>query len=143
MESKLPPKRTLVVKTAMTPYQSAVYEWVKTTGTLRLDPWHPLRAKTRRDFVPLQNKCMELRKVCNHPCLTYSDLVCEGDDLVRQCGKMIALDNMLVKLFSSGHRVLLFSTMTKLLDTVERYLQYVALFCDYCLVVLIVVVVVL
>ncbi len=47
----------------MTPYQSATYEWVKTTGTLRMDPWNPLRAKVKRDFVPLQNKCMELRKV--------------------------------------------------------------------------------
>ncbi len=36
---------------------------------------------------------------------------------------MLVLDNMLVKLFLSGHRVLLFSTMTKLLDTVERYLR--------------------
>jgi SWI/SNF-related matrix-associated actin-dependent regulator of chromatin subfamily A protein 2/4 len=31
---------------------------------------------------------------------------------------------MLVKLHRSGHRVLLFSTMTKMLDTVEFYLSW-------------------
>ena len=43
---------------------------------------------------------------------------------VRQCGKMYWLDRMLVKLFYSKHRVLLFSTMTRLLDLVQDYLNY-------------------
>lgn len=47
----------------------------------------------------------------------------EGDALVRQCGKFAALDRILVKLFLSGHRVLLFSTMTRLLDLLETYLR--------------------
>jgi hypothetical protein len=37
---------------------------------------------------------------------------------------MFWLDRMLVKLYASGHRVLLFSTMTKMLDTVEFYLNW-------------------
>ena len=33
------------------------------TGTLRTDPTQPLPGRTRRAFLPLNNKCMELRKV--------------------------------------------------------------------------------
>ena len=39
-----------------------------------------------------------------------------------QCGKFAVLDRMLVKLHASGHRVLLFSTMTKLLDLLVQTL---------------------
>ena len=54
------------MKCAMTPYQAAIYSWVKMTGTLRLDPAAPLVGgahRVRRAFVPLNNKVMELRKV--------------------------------------------------------------------------------
>jgi SWI/SNF-related matrix-associated actin-dependent regulator of chromatin subfamily A protein 2/4 len=64
-------------------------------------------------------------KVCNHPRLCYPDTEhFWGNDVVRTCGKMFWLDRMLVKLYASGHRVLLFSTMTKMLDTVEFYLNW-------------------
>lgn len=43
----------------------------------------------------------------------YSDF--DTTLLVRECGKMEALDRLLVKLHATGHRVLLFSTMTKVL----------------------------
>ena len=36
---------------------------VQMTGTLRTDPTQPQPGKTRREFLPLNNKCMELRKV--------------------------------------------------------------------------------
>lgn len=44
--------------------------------------------------------------------------------MVRTCGKMYWLDQILVKLYATGHRVLLFSTMTRMLDTVEFYLNW-------------------
>ena len=47
----------------MSRYQAAIYNWVKATGTLRLDPNNALAGKTRHPFVPLNNKVMELRKV--------------------------------------------------------------------------------
>lgn len=52
-----------MVKCAMSRYQAAIYNWVKATGTLRLDPNNALAGKTRHPFVPLNNKVMELRKV--------------------------------------------------------------------------------
>jgi len=81
---------------------------------------------------------MELRKLCNHFCLSYPHAPDPGwdetrgvqtpgwsfgGDLVRECGKLAALDRMLVKLHAAGHRVLLFSTMTRLLDLLELYLR--------------------
>ncbi len=44
--------------------------------------------------------------------------------MLTQCGKMMVLDRLLVKFFYSGHRVLLFSTMTKFLDLMEVYLMW-------------------
>jgi SNF2 family DNA or RNA helicase len=58
--------------------------------------------------------------VCNHPHLSYAQPPgADGADLARRCGKLAALDRMLVKLHATGHRVLLFSTMTRLLDLLE------------------------
>ena len=59
-------------------------------------------------------------QVCNHPALSYPHLFgLDTQHLVATCGKLLALDRMLVKLHASGHRVLLFSTMTRLLDLLQ------------------------
>jgi len=115
----------------MSAIQSAVYDWIKATGTLRVDPDdEKLRAQKNpiyqaKIYRTLNNRCMELRKACNHPLLNYpyfNDF--SKDFLVRSCGKLWILDRILIKLQRTGHRVLLFSTMTKLLDILEEYLQW-------------------
>jgi SWI/SNF-related matrix-associated actin-dependent regulator of chromatin subfamily A protein 2/4 len=64
-------------------------------------------------------------QVCNHPCLSYPPpFDFDPGMLVRRCGKFAMLDRMLVKLHATGHRVLLFSTMTRLLDLLETYLRW-------------------
>ena len=64
-------------------------------------------------------------QLCNHPMLSYHpEHWAVGDAIVRRCGKLVLLDEMLVKLKAGGHRVLLFSTMTRLLDLLEVYLQW-------------------
>lgn len=116
----------------MSGYQAAIYDWVKATGTIRLDPLdEELRVagnnnkRQARAYAPLQNKCMELRKVCNHPYLNYPPRGhMLNDDVIRLCGKLWILDRILVKLHRTGHRVLLFSTMTRLLDILEEYLNW-------------------
>lgn len=45
------------------------------------------------------------------------------EEIVRASGKFELLDRLLPKLQRSGHRVLLFSTMTKLMDILEVYLK--------------------
>ncbi|KAK9816457.1 hypothetical protein WJX72_000543 [[Myrmecia] bisecta] len=125
VESKLPEKVAVVVKVAMPAFQAAIYDWVKETGTIRLDPTGLRTSKHHHAYAPLNNKCMELRKVCNHPYLSYPpDYNYNPELLVRCCGKLAVLDRLLVKLHAAGHRVLLFSTMTRLLDLLEVYLRW-------------------
>ncbi|XP_054782253.1 ATP-dependent helicase BRM-like isoform X2 [Prosopis cineraria] len=131
VEGMLPPKVSIVLRCRMSAIQSAIYDWVKSTGTLRLDPEdekHKVQKNPvyqTKQYKTLNNRCMELRKTCNHPLLNYpffSDL--SKDFLVKSCGKLWILDRILIKLQRTGHRVLLFSTMTKLLDILEEYLQW-------------------
>ncbi|CAL9761957.1 unnamed protein product [Musa acuminata subsp. burmannicoides] len=44
--------------------------------------------------------------------------------IIRLCGKLEMLDRLLPKLKATGHRVLFFSTMTRLLDVMEEYLSW-------------------
>ncbi|XP_047315769.1 ATP-dependent helicase BRM-like [Impatiens glandulifera] len=131
VEGSLPAKVSIVLKCRMSAIQSSVYDWVKSTGTLRVDPEEEkLRVERNpkyqvKTYKTLNNRCMELRKTCNHPLLNYpyfNDF--SKDFLVQSCGKLWILDRILVKLQRTGHRVLLFSTMTKLLDILEEYLQW-------------------
>ncbi|XP_010507764.1 PREDICTED: ATP-dependent helicase BRM [Camelina sativa] len=131
VEGSLPAKVSVVLRCRMSAIQSAVYDWIKATGTLRVDPDdEKLRAQKNpiyqaKIYRTLNNRCMELRKACNHPLLNYpyfNDF--SKDFLVRSCGKLWILDRILIKLQRTGHRVLLFSTMTKLLDILEEYLQW-------------------
>eukprot|EP00252_Welwitschia_mirabilis_P019206 TRINITY_DN4386_c0_g3_i1.p1 TRINITY_DN4386_c0_g3~~TRINITY_DN4386_c0_g3_i1.p1 ORF type:complete len:2283 (-),score=553.97 TRINITY_DN4386_c0_g3_i1:18-6866(-) len=131
VEGSLPPKVSVVLRCRMSALQGAIYDWVKATGSIRLDPESEARRvegnskRQIRAYVPLQNRCMELRKVCNHPFLSYPFHMEYPDEyIVRSCGKLWILDRILIKLHQSGHRVLLFSTMTKLLDILEEYLQW-------------------
>ncbi|KAL3536805.1 hypothetical protein ACH5RR_000171 [Cinchona calisaya] len=131
VEGSLPPKVSIVLRYRMSAIQSAIYDWIKSTGTLRVDPEDEKRRAQKnpiyqaKTYKTLNNRCMELRKVCNHPLLNYpyfNDF--SKDFLVRSCGKLWILDRILIKLERTGHRVLLFSTMTKLLDILEEYLQW-------------------
>lgn len=54
----------MIIKVPMARFQGVAYNWIKATGTLRLDPDSLLNANTFRTYAPLNNKVMELRKVC-------------------------------------------------------------------------------
>lgn len=44
-------------------------------------------------------------------------------DMIDQCGKLKVLDQMLGELIKRGHKVLIFSQMTKMLDILGDYLE--------------------
>lgn len=73
----------------------------------------------------LQNLSMQLRKCCNHPYLFVGDynIWAKKEEMVRASGKFELLDRLLPKLRKAGHRVLMFSQMTRLMDILEVYLQ--------------------
>lgn len=68
------------------------------------------------------------KKIVNHPYLIHCPLGPEGlpkidEELVTSSGKLLVLDAMLTRLKQQGHKVLLFSTMTMILDVIEDYLS--------------------
>ncbi|PSN55247.1 Lymphoid-specific helicase, partial [Blattella germanica] len=78
--------------------------------------------------LAMRNPMMQLRKIVNHPYLVHFPLVPGkkelkvDEELVNKSGKLLVLDAMLAKLKKRGHKVLLFSTFTTLLDLLEDYL---------------------
>ena len=76
----------------------------------------------------LNNVLMQLRKNANHPDLITGGLdgsICfpSADELVASCGKLKLLERLLVRLRARGHRVLIFSQMTRMLDLIDTYLD--------------------
>lgn len=76
----------------------------------------------------LNNMLMQMRKNCNHPDLITAPF--EGsmfypppEQLVRDCGKMALLERLLNDLLPKGHKVLIFSQMTAMLDILDSYLD--------------------
>ena len=120
-------KSELLVRTNLTQEQKNIYKAVLTKN------FEQLRTKSGPASTSLINIMMDLRKVCNHPYLfpisaekakRLSNGAYEGKELVNNCGKLQVLDKMLMKLKAKGHRVLIFSQMTRLLDLLEDYLEY-------------------
>ncbi|EMD35723.1 hypothetical protein CERSUDRAFT_138426 [Gelatoporia subvermispora B] len=77
--------------------------------------------------MKLQNTVMQLRKVCSHPFLfdwpvdpvTRQPVL--NDELASTSGKMMILDRLLDELFERGHKVLLFSQFTTMLDIIQDW----------------------
>lgn len=87
-----------------------------------------LKAATKQvNNMKLQNMVMQLRKVCNHPFLLYwprdpktgEEVVSE--EVITASGKMLLLNRMLDALFARGHKVLVFSQFTTMLDIIEDW----------------------
>ncbi|KAJ6563318.1 P-loop containing nucleoside triphosphate hydrolase protein [Mycena vulgaris] len=87
--------------------------------------------------MKLQNTVMQLRKVCSHPFLfargdddawalgrapvAPAVLAAREKELLGASGKMLLLDRLLGELFRRGHKVLLFSQFTTMLDIIEDW----------------------
>ena len=77
----------------------------------------------------MKSLLMQMRKCCNHPYLFPSaeglaggdDNGAAGSDLIEASGKMRQLDRLLLKLKAAGHRVVLFSQFTSMLDIIDDY----------------------
>ena len=117
-------KVEMIVRTGLTPMQKKYYKFVLTRN------YEALKVKSG---TSLTNVLMELKKICNHPYLNdkcsegaprLSNNAFEGSELTANCGKLLLMQKMLKKLKEEGHRVLIFSQMTKLLDLLEDYLEY-------------------
>ncbi|KAJ7151627.1 SNF2-family ATP dependent chromatin remodeling factor snf21 [Mycena filopes] len=125
VESELPDKVEKVIKVRMSALQSQMYKQMKK---------HKMIADgNTKNGKPggvkgLSNELMQLRKICQHPFLFESveDKMNPGglvdDKLIRNSGKIELLNRVLPKFFATGHRVLIFFQMTKVMDIMADFL---------------------
>ena len=108
----LPPLTEINVTVPMSPRQHSVY-----------------KSLLRKQFstTSLHNLVLQLRKCANHPYM-FAGVEPEpfevGEHLVTTSGKMVVLDCLLRQLIESGHRVLIFSQFTGMLDILQDYLDW-------------------
>ena len=121
----MPSKSEFIVRTNLAPMQKKLYKSILTRN------FDALRAKSGAS-CSLLNIMVELKKVANHPYLMAQAAeeapiaptgFFEVKAMTKACGKLVLLSKMLRKLKSEGHRVLIFSQMTKLLDLLEDFLE--------------------
>ena len=118
VEHSLPPKKETVLFTKLSEMQLELYR-----NLLKKDI-DAINGKGG-DRVRLLNILMQLRKCANHPYLFDGvedrSLDAFGEHLIQNCAKMTLLDKLLPRLKEGGHRVLIFSQMTRVLDILEDY----------------------
>ena len=121
VEKSLPPKHETILFTGMSKMQKKLYKDILMRD---LDVIQGKAGASGRTAV--LNIVMQLRKCAGHPYLfpgvedrTLPPL---GEHLVENCGKLVLLDKLLLRLKELGHRVLLFTQMTRILDILEDYL---------------------
>ena len=123
VEKELPNKSEVILKCDLSAWQKAYYKQITDTGSVQLEtPKGKSKAKS------LMNSAMQLRKACIHPYLFLDNMsppYAPDDDAeyIRASGKFDILDRILPKLKAAGHRVLLFSQMTRSMDLLEYYLE--------------------
>ncbi|XP_060070965.1 lymphoid-specific helicase-like [Ylistrum balloti] len=92
-----------------------------------LTPARDVATPTSQVTIKLLNVVMQLRKCCNHPYLLEYPLdpgtgnFKVDEDVIRKSGKMLLLDRMLKELKVRGHKVLIFSQFTTMLDILEDF----------------------
>jgi SNF2 family DNA or RNA helicase len=121
----LPKKAEIVVPVYMTPFQKSIYEAILTRNYTYLHG----TGKSQGRKVSLINILHQLLKCCNHPYLFETEPETETKEeehkrLVEASGKLFLLDRLLQKLKEQGHRVLIFSQATRVLDIIEDYMVY-------------------
>lgn len=118
VERFLPGKTQVILKCDLSSWQKVYYQQVTDVGRVGL-------GNGSGKSKSLQNLTMQLRKCCNHPYLFVGSEynMWRTEEIVRASGKFELLDRLLPKLQRAGHRVLLFSQMTRLIDILEIYLQ--------------------
>jgi superfamily II DNA/RNA helicase len=120
VEKKLPPKQETKLFVGLSGMQRQLY-----TKILMKDIDLLNTTSNKADRMRLLNILMQLRKCTNHPYLfdgmEPGPPYTTDKHLVDNCGKMVLLDKLLVRLKQQGSRVLIFSQMTKMLDILEDY----------------------
>ena len=131
VETSIPVKEETIVEVELTTTQKKWYRSILEKNF----SWLKQGSSKKTNVPNLINVMIELRKCCIHPYLLkgaedqiFSELnVQTADDslnaLIQSSGKMVLIDKLLKKLKDGGHKVLIFSQMTKCLDLIQDYLR--------------------
>lgn len=127
VEKSLPPKRERILRVPMTPLQKQYYKWILTRNFTQLNK------NSKGSQIKLLNIIVDLKKCCNHPFLfesareNYQATTGKSEDIISNLvvtsGKMVLLDKLLGRLKETGHRVLIFSQMVRVLDIISEYMN--------------------
>ncbi|XP_075468801.1 chromodomain-helicase-DNA-binding protein 4 isoform X2 [Ascaphus truei] len=123
----MPSKTELIVRVDLSPMQKKYYKFILTRN------FEALNTRGGGNQVSLLNVVMDLKKCCNHPYLfpvaameapKMPNGMYDGSALIKGAGKLLLMQKMLRKLKDDGHRVLIFSQMTKMLDLLEDFMEH-------------------
>lgn len=124
VEKDLPDKVENVIKCKMSALQTKLYDQMVKHNVLLVGE------SSKTGLKGLNNRIMQLRKICNHPfvfeeveALVNPDKT-TNDNLWRVSGKFELLDRILPKFQRTNHRVLMFFQMTQVMDVMEDYMRY-------------------
>ena len=111
---ELPPKTEILHLVQMNEIQKDLYETVRSTMDKQVRQALALRGQESQ--IVFLDALLKLRQICCHPALL------KDRDTDADSAKFEYLVDLLVTLRSEGHRVLLFSQFTSMLDIIEAYL---------------------
>merc|ERR1719445_1484298 len=125
VEKDLPAKVEQILRVDMSKLQKQYYKYILTKN------YGALMKGMKGSTVSFANIVVELKKCCNHAYLTKPPDDKEAgstreerlEKLLRGSGKLLLLDKFLERLRETGHRVLIFSQMVRMLDVLSEYLE--------------------
>lgn len=127
VEKDLPDKVEKVIKCKLSGLQHQLYQQMLKHNALFVGAG--TEGATKGGIKGLNNKIMQLRKICNHPFVfdevegVINPTRGNGPLLYRVAGKFELLDRVLPKFRATGHRVLMFFQMTQVMDIMEDFLR--------------------
>jgi len=144
VEHSVPPKEEIIIKLKMSAAQRVYYKTYLASYAALLDEAAQAMAAmhngnraaakaTVSQYKKLRNLFLNLRQIALHPFLMENlraqgkAALCSVGELVSHSSKLQLLDALLPRLQSEGHRVLLFSCFTMVLDVLEIYCRHRAI----------------
>jgi SNF2 family DNA or RNA helicase len=119
VEKSLPAKVEQILRVEMSKKQKQFYKLILTKN------YQELNKGVKGSISSFLNIMMELKKCSNHIYLIKRDQSEDYDleKLIKGSGKLMLLDKLLIRLRETGHRVLIFSQMVRMLDIIAEYLR--------------------
>lgn len=128
VEKDLPDKVEKVLKCNLSGLQHILYQQMLKHNALFVGS-QTSGTNNKSGIKGLNNKIMQLRKICNHPFVfeEVEDILnstrLTNDLIWRSSGKFELLDRILPKFKATGHRVLIFFQMTSVMNIFEDFLR--------------------